>query len=101
MKPDRNEIHGMVMAVLEELTEDWDLEPGELGPDTRLGADLALSSVDVLNFLASLDVRFSRRLDYEKLILRGDSFVDDLAVRELVDFVDGNWESVDPEPRAM
>lgn len=87
---DRTAINAAVLEILEDLTADWDTDfTGDIGPDTRLIDDLAFESIDVVQLVVSLEGRFQRRdLPFEKLLMHDGRYVDDLTVRQLVDFLD-------------
>lgn len=83
------QILAKVVTVLEDMIQDWDLDlPGGLTGDTRLMADLAFESIDVVQFVVSLEQAFNRKgLPFEKLFMRDGDYVDDLQVSEVVLFL--------------
>ncbi len=83
------QILAKVVAVLEDMVQDWDLDlPDGLTGDTRLMADLAFESIDVVQFVVSLEQAFSRKgLPFEKLFMRDGDYVDDLQVSEVAFFL--------------
>jgi acyl carrier protein len=85
-----DEILAKVIAVLEDMTQDWDLElPNGINGDTRLMVDLSFESIDVVQFVVSLEQSFSRKgLPFEKLFMRDGDYVDDLQVSEVVAFLE-------------
>ena len=85
----KNEIETRVIAVLTDMTADWDLEIGRgIGPDVRLMRDLAFESIDVVQFVVSLEQNLARKgIPFEKLFMRNGDYVEDLQVREVVDFL--------------
>ena len=78
-----------VIAVLADLTSDWDLSyDGGIGPETRLIADLACESMDVAQFIFALGDRFGvKDLPFERLLMT-DGWVEDLRVADIVAFLD-------------
>lgn len=86
---DSNDIQSVVISVLEEMTQDWDLELSDgLNGETRLMADLAFESIDVVQFVVSLEQAFNRKgLPFEKLFMRDGDYVEDLSVHEVVRFL--------------
>ncbi|MFQ5677391.1 MAG: acyl carrier protein [bacterium] len=79
-----------VLEILEDLTSDWETEFSEkIGPETQLVADLTFESLDVVQLSVALEEHFGRRkLPFQKLVTKPDgSYVDDLKVRDLVDFL--------------
>jgi acyl carrier protein len=101
MKPGLGEIVATVIDILREMTQEWDLDPSTLGPQTRLSADLGLSSIDALHLMASIDTRLGCRLSYERLILKDGKYVGELLVGELASFVHDNFDQPRPGPQAM
>jgi acyl carrier protein len=71
------------------MTSDWDMEfTGPIGPDTKLIADLAFESIDVVQLIVQLETNFQRKdLPFEKLLMTDGRYRDDLAVREVVGFL--------------
>lgn len=82
-------IQGKVIAVLEEMTRDWDLElPEGLTKDTRLMGDLAFESIDVVQLAVALEQAFERKgLPFEQLFMQEGDYVEDLRVEQLVGFL--------------
>jgi acyl carrier protein len=87
---DRATINAAVLEILKDLTADWDTDyAGDIGPDTTLIEDLAFESIDVVQLVVSLEGRFQRRdLPFEKLLMHDGRYVDDMTVRQLVDFLE-------------
>lgn len=83
------DIEGRVFEVLRELTKDWDLElPNGLTKETRLMGDLAFESIDVVQLAVALEQAFDRKgLPFEQLFMQDGDYVDDLSVRQLIDFL--------------
>lgn len=81
-------LHG-VTDILQNMTSDWDLEfSGAIGPATRLIADLAFESIDVVEFVVAIQSHFMRpSLPFEELLMEEGRYVDDLCVAEVVDFL--------------
>jgi acyl carrier protein len=95
---EREDVLREILAILEELTADWDMGfDGPMGPETRLVADLAFESIDVVQLIIAIEEHFQRRnLPFQKLLLAPDGgYVDDLRVAELVDFV-STWAAGAP-----
>ncbi|MGE9291146.1 MAG: acyl carrier protein [Puniceicoccales bacterium] len=84
------EVLRTVIEVIEEITEDWDLEePVEKG--TRLSADLGFSSVDVVQLFASISARFQQKFRYDKLIVdEQEQYKDELTVGEIAEYVEAS-----------
>lgn len=78
-----------IIQILEHMTSDWDMEfTGPIGPDTRLIADLAFESIDVVQFIVAIEERFQRRgLPFEELLMVDGRYVDEIKVAGTVDFL--------------
>lgn len=83
------ELSAQVIAVLNEVTMDWELDLEEdIGPSTRLIDDLAFESIDIVRFVVALEQHFNcKGLPFEKLFMRDGDYVDELRVNEVVDFL--------------
>jgi acyl carrier protein len=83
------EILKQILQILRRMTSDWDTGfAGEVGLDTYLVADLNCESLDIVQFVVSLEECFGRRdLPMEKLLMVDGRYVDDLRVRDVVDFL--------------
>ena len=93
----RNDLH----EIATEMVSDWGLDLPKLGGGTRLSEDLCFSSIDLLNFLASIDVRYQRKLPYESLIMDGLAYRSDLTLDELANFVYQEFENGTPMSRNL
>ena len=83
------EIEAKVIEVLNEMTQDWDLEPSEgIGRDTGLMGDLAFESIDIVQLAVALEKGFGKQsLPFEQLVMRDGDYVDEVYVRDIVDFM--------------
>lgn len=95
------EVRDGVIEIVREMTADWDLDVEPLEGGTRLDQDLCFSSVDVLNLFAAIDVRFQRRLRYERLIFVDGAYRSELTVDEIAAFVEQEHDDVSTTPQAM
>jgi len=88
----REIIETAILGILEELTQDWDTDySGDIGPETLLVGELAFESIDVVQLVVSIESRFERRdLPFEKLLMDNGRYVDDMTVRQIVDFLEAN-----------
>jgi acyl carrier protein len=86
---DKEAILGPVREILEDITQDWDLDcSGEISSQTRLIADLAFESIDVVMLIVAIEERFGRKgLPFENLLMVDGRYVDDLSVQQMVDFL--------------
>jgi len=86
------EIQDNIVSVLNDMTQDWDLElENGISSETGLMNDLAFESIDVVQLAVSLEQRFEKKgLPFEKLFMRDGDYVDEIYVKEVVDFIQGN-----------
>jgi acyl carrier protein len=89
-------LEATVVSVLEDTVQDWDLEiEGGIGAATTLIGDLAFESIDVVQFCVALEQALGKKgLPFEKLFIRDGSYVDDVAVSEVVTFLEAELAQV-------
>lgn len=81
------DIRAAVIAVVEDLIQDWDLEAPVTG-ETRMVADLAFESIDIIQLTVALEERFGRRkLGFDQLLMVDGRYVDDLTVDQIAAFL--------------
>lgn len=78
-----------------------DLSPDWLEPETRMRADLGLSSIDLLNLLALVTQVTGRKVMYEPLLLPEGRPRPELTLDELAAFVDAHRDAAPPATVAM
>jgi acyl carrier protein len=78
-----------IVKILEDMLSDWEGFEGAIGPDTRLVADLACSSVEIVELAVTIEDHFDLPdLPFQDLLMTADgNYVDDLRVAELTEFV--------------
>lgn len=79
-------------AMLTDMTSDWDLDDfsGTISGDTKLVADLAMESVELVQLMVAIEQKFKiKNFSAEKLLTRNGQMVTDLSVREIAAFVTG------------
>lgn len=78
-----------VIAVVEDLTQDWGLDlSAPMGPTTMLAADLQFASVDIIQLCVALEQIYGRRLGFQDLLMKDGSYVGDLALGQFAAFID-------------
>lgn len=92
---DKAEIQDHVVGVLRELTDEWELDLDDgIGPSTLLMGDLSFESIDVVQFAVALEKRFAQTgLPFEQLFMHDGEYVEDLSVKQVVEFLDGQLAS--------
>ncbi|MDP2739208.1 MAG: hypothetical protein Q8O82_11055 [Pseudorhodobacter sp.] len=85
----RDALLKVVIAVLDDTVRDWDLElEGGIGATTTLITDLAFESIDVVQFAVALEQALNRKgLPFERLFINDGTYVDDVSVDQVVDFL--------------
>lgn len=101
MRPTLEEIRTSVAGLVAEAEAARGGDGEGVGLQTRLRADLDFTSLDIIHLLASVDMRYRRKLKYELLMLRGGQLAEDLSVGELADFVFEHFEDQITGPAAM
>ena len=96
----REDIQSQVINILQEMTADWEMEHDEvIEPETRLMEDLAFESLDVVQLVVALEKGLGRKgLPFEKLFMQDGDYVDEISVREIVDFLIENLKQSLPNP---
>ncbi len=82
---DRSATLATVIATLEDLMQDWEIEE-PIGPETRVVADLGFESIDLIQMIGALERAFRQRGGalVDMLVANG-RYVDDLSVGEITD----------------
>lgn len=101
MKPSSQDIQKDIIGIVTTMIEDWDLDVDDLGLETKFNEDLCVSSVDMLNLMASIDMKYKKKLPYESLIVKDGQYVKELSVGDLATFVFEKFDVPSSEPEAM
>ena len=85
----QDNLQSIVIGVLDEMTADWDLDDsGEINLETRLIDELAFESIDVVQLVVALEKKLGRKdIPFEKLFIQEGDYVEEITVREVVDFL--------------
>jgi acyl carrier protein len=78
-----------LVVILEDITSDWDMDVGgPMGQDTKLIADLAFESIDVVQFIVAIEEHYKRRgLPYEEFLMLDGRYVDEIKVADVAAFL--------------
>lgn len=81
-----------VITVLQDMIADWELDDvNEIDAETKLMEDLAFESLDVVQFVVALEKTFERKnLPFQNLFMRDGDYVDEIKVKEVVEFLNKN-----------
>jgi acyl carrier protein len=87
----RADIEKAVVGVVNETIQDWDVDlPQAVTTDTLLMHDLAFESIDVVQFAVAIEQAADRKgLPFEKLFMKDGDYVDDVSLKQVVDFLCG------------
>jgi acyl carrier protein len=95
----RDTVQGTVIAVVEDLIQDWGLELSEpVNPATQLVAHLEFASVDIIQLCVALEQCFERKLGFQDLLMRDGSYVGDLNLAQFAKFIELRIKSVGGAP---
>jgi len=85
----REVISETLREILEAMTEEWDRDPETaIGEGTQLVRDLGFESIDVVQFIVAIEERFRRRgLPYEEFLMIDGRYVDEIILKDVVDFL--------------
>jgi acyl carrier protein len=87
MKRTQEQILQEVLKLLLNVSRDWELD-GPMTGDTRLFADLAFESLDLVVLGAAVQEHFGQKFPFPEFFAEiGQRSVRDLTVREWVDFI--------------
>jgi acyl carrier protein len=83
-----------VVAIVDDLTQDWGLElEAPIGASTLLAADLEFASVDIIQLCVALEQCYGRRFGFQDLLMKDGSYVGDLSLAQFATFVDHKLNS--------
>jgi acyl carrier protein len=87
MSMSRDQVLAEVLELLNSVVGDWEFE-GTVGANTRLFADLALESLDLVILGAKVQEHFGRTLPFTQLFAEiGQRDIRDVTIGEWADFV--------------
>lgn len=85
----RDSAEDTVIAVIEDLIQDWGLElDGGVTAQTRLVANLEFASVDIIQLCVALEQAYERKLGFQNLLMKDGSYVGDLSVAQIGSFIE-------------
>lgn len=81
-----------VIDILQDMTSEWDLDSfdGDIGPDSKLVADLSFESIEIVQLMVALEQHFGlKNLASEKLLMKDGTYVPDQRVGDIAAFLQG------------
>lgn len=83
-----------VVAIVEDLTQDWGLDPeAPVSASTTLARDLQFASVDIIQLCVALEQCYERRFGFQDLLMKDGSYVGDLSLGQFATFIDSKLGS--------
>jgi acyl carrier protein len=85
-----------VVAVVEDLIQDWGLElDSKVGAASRLAADLEFASVDIIQLCVALEQCYGRKFGFQHLLMSDGRYVGDLSVAQFAIFIEQRLQAVE------
>lgn len=85
----RDTVEGTVIAVVEDLIQDWGLDiEGGLSGEAQLVADLQFASVDIIQLCVALEQAYDRKFGFQDLLMKDGSYVGDLSLAQFAKFME-------------
>jgi acyl carrier protein len=83
-----NSVQQTVVSIVEDLIQDWGLDlEGPIGGHTRLARELDFVSVDFIQLLVAIEQHYGRKFGFQNLVMVDGSYISDLTITQIVDFV--------------
>lgn len=88
----KDQVLEKVVSVVQTMVADWDIDlETPLGSGTRMMEDLAFESIDVMQFVVSIEQAFGRKgLPFEKLFMQEGDYVEEMTLGQVADFLVAN-----------
>jgi len=88
MQAPQHPTESSVIEIVEDLIQDWGLdEVGEIKGSTMLVKELDFASVDIIQLCVAIEQHYDRKLGFQAFLLVDGSYLDDVSIRQLADFV--------------
>ena len=85
----RNTTLATVIAIVQDLVQDWGLDDSTAASaKTLLAAELAFTSVDIIQLCVALEECYGRRFAFQDLLMRNGSYMGDLSLGQLAACLD-------------
>jgi len=92
MQAPRQTVEQSVIAIVEDLTQDWGLETDHIDGSTLLVDQLDFASVDIIQLCVALEQFYGRKLGFPELLLVDGRYVNDLSIAQIAAFVESRIE---------
>lgn len=81
-------VTSVLLEIVEDLIQDWGLDlDGPISGTTHLVADLDFASVDIIQLCVATEEHYERKMGFQDLLMQDGSYVEDLALAEMVRFI--------------
>ncbi|HSW05871.1 acyl carrier protein [Aquabacterium sp.] len=84
----RDSVEHTVIAVVEDLIQDWGLDIDEIDGRAKLVADLQFASVDIIQLCVALEQAYERKFGFQDLLMKDGSYVGDLSLAQFAHFIE-------------
>ncbi|MGC1392892.1 MAG: phosphopantetheine-binding protein [Coleofasciculaceae cyanobacterium] len=81
------QVQSDIIAILKDITQEWDMDLSEINSETKLMEDLGFVSVDIIHLVVSIEEHFKQKLGFNALLMQNGRYVDDLSIEEISSFV--------------
>ena len=89
MKAGSRETEDVIVAIVEDLVQDWGLQLDEpISGSSLLVQDLEFASVDIIQLCVAVEQHFARKLGFQDLLMENGSYVPDLSLAQVAAFVE-------------
>jgi acyl carrier protein len=89
----QDEVWRTVVHNLEEILTDQGQTAPAISPETLVGSDLGISSVDMIHLFIGLEERFDQMLDLQQIAIVDGEYRTDLSAGDLSDFIVSKLQS--------
>ena len=86
------QVQSDIIEILQDMTQEWDMDLSEINGNTKLMEDLGFVSVDIIHLVVSIEEHFKQKLGFNALLMRAGRYVDDLSIEEISSFVSHQLE---------
>ena len=82
------ETEKLVIDLVIELSQDWDLDDITIAPATMLGADVGFESLDIVQLVVLIEKKLgSPGIPFEQLFMKDGQYIDDVSVADISEFI--------------
>jgi acyl carrier protein len=81
-------IEKTLVEIVEDLIQDWGIDPDDgITGTTLLVNDLDFASVDIIQLCVAIEQHYDRKIGFQDLLMKDGSYVSDLSIAQMVDFL--------------